>query len=111
MTPARSANEMPRSTTKPFDLVERREMSRVRRVAPVTTPRHDGVDRQRFVRDRLLHQMDLRRRGVRAKDHGLGFTQVDVERVPQSARRVRRWDIERLEVVPVAFDLRALRRR
>ena len=57
------------------------------------------------VRDRLFHQVDLGRRGVRAQDHRLGLAEVDVEGVPQSPGRVRGRDVERLEVVPVALDL------
>jgi hypothetical protein len=89
--------------------VEDGEVAGVGRVAPVATPGHHGVDGQRArIGDRRLHQVDLDRRRVGAQHDGLGFTEVDVEGVPHAPGRVRRRDVERFEVVPVALDLGAL---
>ena len=62
-------------------------------------------------RTRLLHQVDLHRRGVGAQQHRLGLAEVEVEGVVHAARRVGRGDVERLEVVPVGLGLGALGHR
>jgi hypothetical protein len=96
MVPARSAKEMPRSMTSPSIWWKTGVW-----VASVDAAGHHGVDRRR----RVGHQPDLHRRRVRAEQDRLGIAEVDVEGVPHPPRRVAGRDVERLEVVPVRFDL------
>ena len=93
---------------QPLDLVEDREVAGVGRVEPEALARHHGVDRQRAVAHRLLHQVDLHRRGVGAQQHRLGLADVEVHGVVHAAGRVGRRHVERLEVVPVRLGLGAL---
>ena len=73
-------------------------VARVERVAPVRLARHDDRDRRRM----LFHHADLHRRRVGAQ-HDVG---AQVERVEPFARGMILGDVERVEVVVVAFDLR-----
>src|SRR5437660_910650 len=68
----------------------------------VRAPGGDDVD-GRFVR---FHGPDLHRGGVGSQHHLLVATQPHVQRVLHGTRRMRRRDVERLEVVPVVLDLR-----
>ena len=93
---------------QPLDLVEHGQVAGVGRVEPEAPPRHDGVDGQGARRHRLLHQVDLHRRGVGAQQHRLGLAEVEVHGVVHAAGRVGRRDVQRLEVVPVGLGLGTL---
>src|SRR5450830_1678494 len=81
-----------------FDLMEHRRVGDIR-VATVHTAWADDADR-RLVR---FHGADLYRRGMGAQQH----VRVEIEGVVHRPGRVMAWDVERLEVVIVVFDLRA----
>src|SRR4051812_4730585 len=83
-----------------LDLVERRRVCRIRRVAAVATAERDHVG-GRGVR---LHVADLSRRRVRAEDDVL----ADGERVERRPARVALRGVERVEAVVDALDLRAV---
>ena len=77
------------------------------RVAAVDLARRDDAHR-RLLRE---HRAHLHRRGVGAQQHRAARPDgglVDVEGVLHVARGVVRRDVERLEVVVVELDLRAL---
>ena len=94
-----------------FDLREHRRVRRVEVVAAVDAARRDDAHR-RLVR---LHVANLHARGVRAQQrrrpaadrrrHRRG----EVQRVLHVARRVLGRHVQRFEVVPVVFELRARR--
>src|SRR5215211_6094257 len=89
-----------------LDLVEHRDMGRIRRVGPVAAPEVDRVHRRRPG----LQGPDLHRRGVGAQ-HQLArppVARLDVEGVLHGPGRVVGGDVEGLEVVPVGLDLGAL---
>ncbi len=83
-----------------LDLVERRRVRRVRRVAPVDATERDDVD-GRLLR---LHRADLRRRRLRAQ-HRLV---VEEERLQRRPRRMPEREVERVEVVARRLDLAAV---
>ena len=83
-----------------LDLLERRRVRRVRRVAPVDATRRDHVDR-RLPRQ---HRLDLVGRGLRAQDRVV----VEVEGVELRPRRVAVVGVERVEVLPDGDDLGAV---
>src|SRR2546423_9835799 len=83
-------------------LVEHGRVARPGCLVAVRAPGCDDVD-GRFVR---FHGPDLHRRGVGSQHHLLVATQPHVQRVLHGTRRMRRRDVERLEVVPVVLDLR-----
>ena len=87
---------------EPFDLVEHRAVGRVV-VAAIHTARCDDLDRQLTVH--FFHRMHLHARSLGAQHHLV----VDVEGVLHIARRMIRWQIQRLEVVVIAFDFRPFR--
>jgi hypothetical protein len=95
--PFRSASVRPRSTARPFELVEDRVVRRVDRVAPVAAADRDHVDR----RLALLERVDLARRGLRAQQPVV----VEEERRAVRARRVPRVERELVEVVLDRLDL------
>ncbi len=68
-------------------------------VATVHTAWADDADR-RLLR---FHGADLYRRGMGAQQH----VRIEIEGVMHRTGRVVAWDVERLEVVIVVFDLRA----
>ena len=78
---------------QPFELVEHPFVRRVLRLVAVDAAGHDHAHRRR----RLLHDARLHRRGVRAQHDLAG--QIDVDRVPDVARRVVARDVEQIEVV------------
>src|SRR5690348_4761570 len=82
-----------------FDLVEHRRVGLVR-IAAVDLARRDDADR------RLApgHAADLHRRRMRAQQ----ATVTEVEGVVHGACRMVRREVQRLEVVPVVLDLRAI---
>ena len=82
-----------------FDLVEHRRVRDVG-VAPVDPAGHDEA----HGRPLRLHRPDLHGRGVRPQQRVL----AQVERVLHVARRMIARDVEGLEVVVVALDLRTL---
>ena len=84
-----------------FDLVEHGRVAGVQRLVAVRAPGRDDVDR-RLVR---LHRADLHRRRMGPQHHLLVGAQLEVERVLHRAGRVRRRDVQCLEVVPVVLDL------
>src|SRR5215470_11342273 len=85
---------------QPFDLVEHRIMRGVGRVAAEDASGRGHAQR----RAALLHRVNLHRRGLRTQRQPL----VDVERVLRAARRVIGRDVQRVEVVEVGLDLRAV---
>ena len=85
-----------RRDEQPLDLMERVQVARVVVVAPVHAPGHDDRDRRRV----LLHRTDLHRRRVGAQ-HEIG---TQVERVEALAGGMIGRDVERVEVVVIAFD-------
>ena len=105
MVPSRSPSVIPSSTARPsiwWNTGEWRASSVSRRN---TRPGRDHVDRRRL----RLHRAHLYRRRVGAEHHALGLAEPDVERVLHRPGRVAGREVERLEVVPVALDLGALR--
>ncbi len=84
--------------------MENREVACIRGVPPVTTTGGNGVNRwlARF------HQAHLDRRGVRPQQDALGISNLQVERVEHSPRRMVRWHVQSFEIVPVVFNLRPL---
>src|SRR6185312_13477307 len=82
-----------------LDLVEHRRVGLVR-IAAIDLARRDDADR------RLApgHRTDLHRRGMRAQQASV----AEVEGVVHGARRMMRREIQRLEIVPVILDLRAV---
>ena len=76
-------------------------MAGVDRLVPEAAPGQQRADRRAL----LVHDADLTGRGVRPQQVPLD---VDVERVPQVARRVVRRDVQHLEVADVVLDLGAL---
>ena len=74
---------------EPFDLVERRQMAGVGRVTSKTATGHDRVHRERIRSHGVFHEVDLSGGRVRAQHDRLGVTEFDVERVPQTASRMR----------------------
>ena len=87
-----------------LDLVEHRRVPGVEGLVAVGAAGRDHEDRRRH----RLHRADLHRRRVRAQHDLLGLAQLDVERVLHRAGRVPGHHVERLEVVPVVFDLGTL---
>jgi hypothetical protein len=83
--------------------MEHRRVRRVGDVAAVDLAGHDDPDRWLLGQ----HRADLYRRGVGPQQGAL----ADVERVLHVARGVVAWNVERLEVVVVALDLRTLGHR
>ena len=97
---------------EPFDLPEHRRVREVEIVAPVDAAGHDDADR-RLVR---LHVADLHRRGVRAQQRpddrrGVRFRPCtgvrEIQRVLHVARGMLGRHVQRVEAVPLVFDLRA----
>ena len=84
---------------QPFELVEHPLVGGVLRFEAVGAAGHDDAHR----RLRLFHDARLHRRGVRAQDDLPG--QIDVDRVPDVARRVVARDVEHVEVVVRGLDL------
>ena len=89
-----------RSTARPFELVEHPLVRGVLRLVAVDAAGHDHAHR----RLRLLHDPRLHGRGVGAQHDLAG--QIDVDRVPDIARRVIARDVEQVEVVVRGLDLR-----
>ena len=85
---------------KAFDLVEDGRVGGIRRVAPVDAAERDHVDRRRL----RLHDADLGRRGLGAKEH----VAVQEDRLPRRASRVVGGQVERVEVVAGRLDLAAV---
>src|SRR5207237_9693883 len=85
---------------KTLDLAEVRQPRRLRRVAAVAATRGDDVDR-RFLD--ALHRAYLHRRRMRTQQK----LRAEVKGVPVLTRRMAGSDVERLEVVPLGFDLRS----
>ena len=86
---------------EPFDLEELRRVRRVDRLVAEAAPGQQGADRRAL----RLHDPDLARRRVRPQEAAVD---VDVQRVPQVARRMVGRDVEHPEVRGVALDLRPL---
>ena len=93
---------------QPLDLVEHRQVPCVGGVEAEALPRHHGVNGQRVVPDGPFHQVDLDRGRVGAQQHRLGLADVEVHRVVHPPSRVRRGDVQCLEVVPVRLGLGTL---
>ena len=73
-------------------------------VATENATRHDCINR----RWPLLHYANLHRRRVRAQNDTARLVAFDEEGVPHASCGVRLRHVERLEVVEVALDFRAL---
>ena len=101
----------PSPTASAFDLAERRRVRQVEVVAAIDAARHDDADR-RLVR---LHVADLHRRGVRPQQraHVVGAAGLasdrrrEIQRVLHVARGMLGRHVQRVEAVPLVFDLRA----
>ena len=87
-----------------FHLMEDGQVRRVRGLAPVHAPGRNDVHGRRL----RLHRPDLRGRGLGAQQEFRVPRNRDVQGVLHRPCGVIRWDIERLEVVPVVLDLRPL---
>ena len=87
----RSPIVVPSSTISPSTWKNSEACDRVDRLVAVAAPRQEGPDRRRL----LVHDPDLAGRRVGPQQVTLD---VDVERVPQVARRVVGRDVQHLEV-------------
>ena len=92
---------VPSSTIRPSTWKNSVAVRGVDRLVAEAAAGQDRPDRRR----RRAHDVDLAGRRVRPQQPALD---VEVERVPQVARRVVRRDVEHLEVGEVVLDLRAL---
>lgn len=89
---------------QPFDLMEHRRVCLVV-IGAVNATRTNDADRRAL----LFHFADLNRRRVRAQDVGravVALGAVHIERVHFGAGRMVTGDVERVEVVPIGFNLR-----
>ena len=91
---------IPRSTARPSTWWKIGRVGRVGGLAPVHPADRDHVDG----RLSLLHDVDLGRRGLGSQDDVL----VQEERLQLRARRMRRRQVERVEVVVRRLDLAAV---
>ena len=96
--PAQVAHRRALVDHQALDLEELRGVAGVDGFVSVAAARQEGPDRRRL----LVHDPDLAGRGVGPQQVALD---VDVERVPQVARRVIERDVEHLEVAQVVLDL------
>ena len=89
---------------KPLNLMEHRRVRRIA-VAAIHTARRDNTN-GRFLR---RHGADLDRRCVRTQNHFLAIAchfVREIKCIVHCTRRMRLWNIERSEIVPVVLNLR-----
>ena len=89
---------------EPLDLVEDRRVRGVDALVAIDTPRRDHSER----RSPLLQLPDLNRRGVRAQEERRGSLAVHEEAVLRVAGGMVGREVQRLEVMAVVLDLRAV---
>src|SRR6185295_15209515 len=83
-----------------FHLVKHRGMRWIKRVSPVHAARTNDTDR----RSHLFHRANLHGGCVRAKE----LIVANIESIARVARRVACWNVQGIEVIEGAFDLRTI---